>query len=58
MGGASWDCILSTGTDEHGLKIQQAAQERGCSPRELCDNVSMMFKVTVHPLLLLMSSIS
>ena len=58
MGGASEECILSTGTDEHGLKIQQAARERGCPPRELCDNISMVFKVTMHSLLLLISSIS
>ena len=48
MGGASEECILSTGTDEHGLKIQQAARERGCPPRKLCDNISMVFKVTMH----------
>jgi hypothetical protein len=24
-----WDCIFSTGTDEHGLKIQQAAALAG-----------------------------
>lgn len=36
--------VLSTGTDEHGLKIEKAAAARGLSPRELCDNVSHQFR--------------
>ncbi|KAF9957154.1 methionyl-tRNA synthetase [Mortierella alpina] len=36
--------ILSTGTDEHGLKIQQAAQQAGLKEIELCDKVSQHFK--------------
>ncbi|KAM5280156.1 LOW QUALITY PROTEIN: methionine--tRNA ligase, mitochondrial [Ctenodactylus gundi] len=35
---------LSTGTDEHGLKIQQAAAAAGVAPRELCDRVSAQFR--------------
>ncbi|CAM9380221.1 unnamed protein product [Bubo scandiacus] len=34
---------LSTGTDEHGLKIQQAAAAAGTSPPELCERVSSLF---------------
>ncbi|KDN49077.1 hypothetical protein RSAG8_02430, partial [Rhizoctonia solani AG-8 WAC10335] len=37
--------VFSTGTDEHGLKIQQAAKDRGVSPQELCDQLSSKFKV-------------
>ncbi|CAG8549694.1 1462_t:CDS:10, partial [Dentiscutata erythropus] len=36
--------ILSTGTDEHGLKIQQAAAKVNQSPQEFCDNVSERFR--------------
>ncbi|KAG0259075.1 methionyl-tRNA synthetase [Mortierella polycephala] len=36
--------ILSTGTDEHGLKIQQAAFQEGMKEIELCDKVSQRFK--------------
>ncbi|KAF9956721.1 methionyl-tRNA synthetase [Mortierella alpina] len=36
--------ILSTGTDEHGLKIQQAAQQAGMKEIELCDKVSQHFR--------------
>ncbi|KAG0255502.1 methionyl-tRNA synthetase, partial [Actinomortierella ambigua] len=36
--------MLSTGTDEHGLKIQQAASAAGVSEIELCNNVSQRFK--------------
>ena len=34
-----------TGTDEHGLKIQKAAQEKGVTPLQLCDELSSVFKV-------------
>ncbi|KAG8763948.1 methionyl-tRNA synthetase [Ceratobasidium sp. 423] len=37
--------VFSTGTDEHGLKIQQAARNKGLSPEELCDRLSSRFKV-------------
>ncbi|CAG8475292.1 2461_t:CDS:2, partial [Acaulospora colombiana] len=35
--------LLSTGTDEHGLKIQQAAIKENKSPQEFCDQVSKRF---------------
>uniref|UniRef100_A0A9L0TDX6 Methionine--tRNA ligase, mitochondrial n=1 Tax=Equus caballus TaxID=9796 RepID=A0A9L0TDX6_HORSE len=35
---------FSTGTDEHGLKIQQAAATAGLAPAELCDQVSAQFQ--------------
>ena len=37
--------VFSTGTDEHGLKIQKAAAAQDCLPIELCDRVSHKFKV-------------
>jgi methionyl-tRNA synthetase len=37
--------LLLTGTDEHGMKIQKAAESKGMSPRDLCDTVSKRFEV-------------
>lgn len=34
-----YDVFFLTGTDEHGKKIQQKAQERGCRPQEYVDEV-------------------
>jgi methionyl-tRNA synthetase len=36
--------ILCTGTDEHGMKIQQAALKAGKDPREFCDENAEIFK--------------
>ena len=33
-----------TGTDEHGLKIQRAAEKRKMSPLNFCDEISQTFK--------------
>ena len=38
------DAWFLTGTDEHGLKIQRAAEERGTSPQALADEVSAVFR--------------
>lgn len=35
--------ILCTGTDEHGMKIQQAAAKEGIPPKEFCDMTSETF---------------
>lgn len=35
-----------TGTDEHGQKVQQAADSRGKSPQDHCDELSQVFKDT------------
>ena len=32
-----------TGTDEHGIKIQKTAAEKGITPKELCDKNAQMF---------------
>ncbi|WWC61657.1 methionine-tRNA ligase [Kwoniella dejecticola CBS 10117] len=36
--------IFATGTDEHGMKIQQAAKARGIGEQEFCDDVSERFR--------------
>ena len=33
-----------TGTDEHGLKIQRAAEEKGIDPKKFCDEISETFR--------------
>jgi methionyl-tRNA synthetase len=31
------DVFFLTGTDEHGIKVEQSAKEKGVSPQELAD---------------------
>ncbi|HET9638097.1 MAG TPA: methionine--tRNA ligase [Allosphingosinicella sp.] len=38
------DVYFQTGTDEHGLKMAQAARERGISPKALADEMSAIFR--------------
>ena len=38
------DVFFLTGTDEHGQKIEQAAKQRGKTPKEYADEVSAKFK--------------
>ncbi|QDG53992.1 methionine--tRNA ligase [Persicimonas caeni] len=38
------DVFFLTGTDEHGLKIQRAAEDRGIEPQELVDENSAKFR--------------
>ncbi len=38
------DVVFLTGTDEHGLKIQRAAEAQGISPQELVDTTSAAFR--------------
>ena len=38
------DVFLLTGTDEHGNKVAQAAEERGLSPREHVDQLAPKFR--------------
>ena len=35
---------FSTGTDEHGKKVEQSANNAGISPKEFADNISKLFK--------------
>jgi len=41
--------VFSTGTDEHGLKVQQAAKAKGMGEQEFCDGVSERFRVSFLP---------
>ena len=38
------DVFFLTGTDEHGIKIQKTAAEKGITPKELCDINAQSFK--------------
>ncbi|MDE7294418.1 MAG: methionine--tRNA ligase [Oscillospiraceae bacterium] len=39
-----YDVMFLTGTDEHGLKIQQKADEKGVTPKEYVDEIVANFK--------------
>ncbi|MDR1378241.1 MAG: methionine--tRNA ligase [Synergistaceae bacterium] len=39
-----FDVYFLTGTDEHGQKIQTAAEEKGITPQELVDKIHVNFK--------------
>jgi len=39
-----YNVFFLTGTDEHGLKIQKAADENNQKPKDYCDNISKIFK--------------
>ncbi|MBD3262929.1 class I tRNA ligase family protein, partial [Candidatus Woesearchaeota archaeon] len=39
-----YDVFFLTGTDEHGLKIQRAAKEKGVSPQDFVDKLSKQFQ--------------
>jgi methionyl-tRNA synthetase len=45
-----YEVLFSTGTDEHGLKIQQAAAKAGLSPRALADSMAGLFETMVKAL--------
>ena len=36
--------IFLTGTDEHGLKIQRAAEKNKIEPLKFCDEISQTFR--------------
>ena len=40
------DVFLLTGTDEHGLKVQRAAEDRGITPQALVDETAQAFRDT------------
>jgi methionyl-tRNA synthetase len=40
------DVFYLTGTDEHGLKIQRAAEARGVTPKEMADEFAVNFRKT------------
>ncbi len=39
-----FNVIFLTGTDEHGLKIQRAAEKKGIDPQKFCDEISKIFR--------------
>ena len=39
-----YDVMFLTGTDEHGLKIEQKAAEKGVTPKEYVDEIVKTFK--------------
>jgi len=39
-----YNVLFSTGTDEHGLKIQRAAEKNNMDPKSFCDELSSKFK--------------
>ncbi len=39
-----YSVFFLTGTDEHGLKIQRAAESKGLEPIKFCDEISKTFK--------------
>ena len=39
-----FDVHFLTGTDEHGLKIQKAAEKKGVDPLKFCDEISKTFR--------------
>ena len=42
---AGEDVIFITGVDEHGLKIQRTANEKGIEPKTHCDEISEIFNL-------------
>ena len=38
-----YDVTFLTGTDEHGQKVQQAAEENGIDPKKHCDQMAPRF---------------
>ena len=38
------DTFFLTGTDEHGQKVQTAAEKRGISPQQHCDDTVLRFQ--------------
>ena len=39
-----YDVMFLTGTDEHGLKIEQKAQAQGITPKEYVDHIVSIFQ--------------
>ena len=39
-----YDVMFLTGTDEHGQKVEKAAQDKGVTPQDFTDSVSRNFR--------------
>ncbi|MGH2416366.1 MAG: methionine--tRNA ligase, partial [Microcystaceae cyanobacterium] len=46
----SYSVLSITGIDEHGQKIQRAAQAKGLAPQEHCDRIAASFEALWHKL--------
>ena len=44
------DVFFLSGTDEHGLKMQQTAEKEGITPLELADRNSAIFRTMIKAL--------
>lgn len=42
------EAVLLTGTDEHGMKVQRAAEKANTEPKAFCDQGADIFKVCAH----------
>jgi methionyl-tRNA synthetase len=45
-----YDVFFNTGTDEHGMKLERAAREKGVEPKEYVDGYAARFKGLLDPL--------
>ena len=45
-----YDVVLTTGTDEHGMKVERAARAQGKTPEEFVDLISDEFRTQWHKL--------
>lgn len=41
---AGYDVLFSTGVDEHGQKIERAAEKANQTPQEFCDKIAQVFR--------------
>ena len=39
-----YEAVLTTGSDEHGVNVERAAQRQGKTPKEFCDVISAEFR--------------
>tara|TARA_Y100000590_G_scaffold274281_1_gene307974 strand:+ start:16844 stop:18379 length:1536 start_codon:yes stop_codon:yes gene_type:complete len=46
----NYNVFFLTGTDEHGLKIQKAAEKKGLKPDIFCEQISKVFKELTYTL--------
>src|SRR4051812_12587397 len=44
------EVFFLTGLDEHGQKVQQAAQAKGLSPQQYCDELSLIWRTMAQKL--------
>ena len=47
----NFDVLFTTGTDEHGLKVEKAAEKSGMTPNSFVDKVSKNFRELLKKLI-------